>query len=85
MGRMLGVADSTADIDGGIVKDLSSLTTASGSTVGFYGATPATQRASSAQASSNLATSSSFGATQLAAMQEIMNTLTAIGAWKGSA
>jgi len=85
MGRSLGVANSTADIDSGVVSGLTSLATASGSTVGLYGATPTTQRASSAQASSNLATSSSFGATQLAAMQEIMNTLTAIGAWKGSA
>jgi hypothetical protein len=53
--------------------------------VGFYGTTPSSQRASSVQATSNLATSASFGATQLAAVQEIMNTLSALGLWKGSA
>lgn len=56
-----------------------------GGTVGFYGKTPVTQRASSVQVSTNIATSASFGATQLAAVQEIMNTLSALGLWKGSA
>jgi len=53
--------------------------------VGFYGYTPVVQRSSSVQATSNIATSSSFGATQLACIQEIMNTLTGLGIWKGSA
>ena len=51
----------------------------------FYGATPVTQRASSIQASSALVSSSSFGTGQLAIVQEIMNTLTGLGLWKGSA
>lgn len=53
--------------------------------ISFYGVTPVAQRSSSVQATTNIATSSSFGATQLAAVQEIMNTLTAVGLWKGSA
>lgn len=57
----------------------------SGGTVGFYGKTPVTQRASSVQVSTNIATSASFGPTQLAAVQEIQNTLSALGLWKGSA
>lgn len=55
-----------------------------GGLVGLYGVTPIAQRLSSVQAASNLATSSAFGATQLAAVQEIQNTLTALGAWKGN-
>lgn len=53
--------------------------------ISFYGATPVAQRSSSVQATSNVASSSDFGATQLAVLQEIMNTLTAVGLWKGSA
>lgn len=61
------------------------LGTSPSSLVGAYGATPVAQRASSNQASSNLTTSSSFGASQVAVIQEIMNTLTALGLWKGAA
>lgn len=53
--------------------------------IAFYGATPVVQRASSVQASSAIASSSAFGASQLAVLQEIMNTLTGCGLWKGSA
>lgn len=53
--------------------------------VGFYGTTAISQRAGSAQATSALATSSDFGATQLAALVEVMDTLTALGLWKGEA
>lgn len=51
--------------------------------VGFYGKAPVAQRAysSAVHATSALATSSSFGATQLAAIQEIQNTLIALGVW----
>lgn len=51
--------------------------------VGFYGNAPAAQRAysSAVHATSALATSSDFGATQLAALQEIQNTLIALGIW----
>lgn len=51
-------------------------------TVGFYGTTPVAQRATtSTQKSTNVATSASFGSTQLAALQEVMNTLYAYGLW----
>lgn len=53
--------------------------------VGFLGATPVSQRASSNQATTNIAVSASFGATQLAVIQEIMNTMIALGLYKGSA
>lgn len=76
--KSIGVAYEDQQLDGAIMGK-------SGGTVGFYGKTPVTQRSSSVQATSNLATSASFGATQLAAVQEIMNTLTALGLWKGAA
>ena len=76
--KAIGVAYEDQQLDGAVMGK-------SGGTVGFYGKTPVTQRASSVQATSNLATSASFGATQLAAVQEIMNTLSSLGLWKGSA
>ena len=76
--KAIGVAYEDQQLDGAVIGK-------SGGTVGFYGKTPVTQRASSVQATSNLATSASFGATQLAAVQEIKNTLSALGLWKGSA
>jgi len=53
--------------------------------IGFYGASGASQRAGSNQASSNLSSSASFGTLQQAIVQEIMATLTACSLWKGSA
>lgn len=82
MGRSLGVANSEADIDSGVVVGLSRLSSASGSTVGFYGATPVAQRATAAtHTTTNVVTSASFGTLQVAQVQEIMNTLIAIGIW----
>ena len=51
--------------------------------VAFYGGTPVAQRAysSAVHATSALATSTDFGATQLAALQEIQNTLIGLGIW----
>lgn len=51
--------------------------------VGFYGIAPVAQRAysSAVHATSALASSSDFGATQLAAVQEIQKTLIALGIW----
>lgn len=51
--------------------------------VAFYGAVPVAQRAysSAVHATSALATSSAFGATQLAALQELQNTMVALGIW----
>lgn len=55
--------------------------------LGLYGTTPITQRALAAQATSLVGTASSADVnTDLkAAIIEIMNTLAAIGIWKGSA
>lgn len=57
------------------------------SLVSFYGATPIAQRAGAAQATSAVGTASSADVTTglKAAVIEIMNTLAALGVWKGSA
>lgn len=51
--------------------------------IGFYGKAPSAQRAysSAVHATSALATSTDFGATQLAALQEVQNTFIACGIW----
>lgn len=51
--------------------------------VAFYGGTPVVRRtfSSAVHVTSNLATSASFGATQLAAVQEIQNTFIGLGIW----
>lgn len=61
--------------------------TATGVSVGFYGTSAITQRAGAAQATSLVATASSADVTTelKAAIIEIMNTLAALGVWKGSA
>lgn len=51
--------------------------------ISFYGTTPVSQRASSVQAT--VASSGSFGATQAALLNEIRNTLVALGLMKGDA
>lgn len=55
--------------------------------ISFYGVTPIAQRSLAAQATSLVGTASSADVnTDLkAALIEVMNTLTAIGIWKGSA
>lgn len=55
--------------------------------ISFYGTTPISQRAAAAQATSLLSTASStaIDTATKAALIEIMNTLAALGAWKGSA
>jgi len=53
--------------------------------IAFYGTTAITQRAGAAQATSLLASSTAFTSVHLAALQEVMNTLTVLGLWKGSA
>jgi hypothetical protein len=55
--------------------------------VGLYGVTPIAQRALAAQATSLVGTASStaLDTATKAALIEVMNTLTAIGIWKGSA
>lgn len=51
--------------------------------IAFYGNVPVAQRAysSAVHATSALASSTAFGATQLAAVQEIQKTLIALGIW----
>jgi hypothetical protein len=55
--------------------------------INLYGGTPASQRASSIQAASVVSVSSNItiAASLTAWIQEVTATLTAIGAWKGSA
>ncbi len=55
--------------------------------LGCYGATPVSRRAAAAQATSLVGTASSTDVTSdlKAAVIEIMNTLAAVGLWKGSA
>ncbi len=55
--------------------------------VSFYGVTPIVQRAGAAQATSAVGTASSADVTTAlkAAVIEIMDTLTAVGLWKGGA
>lgn len=55
--------------------------------VAFYGTTPVSQRAGAAQATSLLSTASStaIDTATKAAIIEIMNTLAAMGLWKGAA
>ena len=50
--------------------------------VGFYGATPVVQRATAtSHTTTNVVTSASYGTLQVAQMQEVMNTLAALGLW----
>lgn len=60
---------------------------AAADTVGFYGATPVSQRASSIQATSVISAYSSTTASALigALLVEIANTLNGLGMWKGAA
>lgn len=50
--------------------------------VGFYGAVPVVQRATATtHTTTNVVTSASYGTLQVAQMQEVMNTLAALGLW----
>lgn len=55
--------------------------------ISLYGGTAVSQRASAVQATSSIGTASSTAVTTgvMAFLVEVGNTLTAIGAWKGSA
>jgi len=83
-----GPAYTTGSITTGLASPVGVGATAN-SLVGFYGETPAAQRASSSQATS-LISGVSTGAVStnslvLAALIEVMNTLDTIGMWKGGA
>jgi hypothetical protein len=77
--KPIGVAFEDPLLDGAILGK-------SGGTVGFYGKAPVAQRAAAAQATSLVGTASATAVdTDLkAAIIEIMNTLQAVGMWKGS-
>ena len=55
--------------------------------IGFYGDTPIAQRAAAAQGTATVGTASATAVTSdvKAAIIEIMDTLTALGLWKGGA
>lgn len=80
-GRALGALQSN-------LTDIDRIQMNAGGKLGFYGVTPAAQRASSSQATS-VVSGISTGAVStnsllLAAVIEIMSTLTACGLWKGT-
>lgn len=81
--KPIGVAYEDQDLDDATIGKAPAL----GGKVGFYGTTPLTQRAAAAQATSLVGTASATAVdTNLkAAIIEIMNTLQAIGLWKGAA
>ena len=59
-----------------------SIGSAASEKVGFYGTTPVVQRATaSTHTTTNVVTSASYGTLQVAQMQEVMNTLAALGLW----
>ncbi len=63
--------------------DGTSIGGAASSKIGFYGKVPVVQRAysSAVHATSAASVSASFGATQLAILQEIQATLIGLGVW----
>ena len=81
--RPIGVAYEDQDLDDATLGKSAAL----GGKIGFYGTTPVTRRAAASQATSLVGTASSTAVdTNLkAAVIEIMNTLQAIGLWKGAA
>lgn len=96
-GRDLGVATSKPTLEGLTVGG-NAINTSGGAatinlgtqttdTVGFYGTTPATQRAAANQAASVVSATSYISVTSnLAAWAaEVSATLTGLGLWKGSA
>lgn len=81
-----GPSVTTGSTDIGLGSPVSVGTTTT-SLVGFYGTAPIAQRSGAAQATSAVGTASSADVTTglKAAVIEIMNTLAALGVWKGSA
>lgn len=78
-GKALGVATDQMVFN--------SLAVETGGLFGLYGTTPIAQRSLAAQATSLVGTASSTAVNtdMKAALIEVMNTLAAMGAWKGSA
>ena len=78
---------SDAEVVSGNNSAGTSVGTAATEKVGFYGTTPIVQRSGAAQATSLVGTASSADVTSnhKAALIDVMNTLAAVGLWKGSA
>jgi len=77
------LSTTTYEYIGANTDDGAIICSASADKVGFYGKAPVAQRpySSAVHATSALASSSDFGATQLAAVQEIQKTLIGLGIW----
>jgi hypothetical protein len=75
--KPIGVAFKDPQLDGAVIGE----SAANGGKAGFYGKTPVVQRPYSAavHATSAQATSSAFGATQLATLNELINTMVGLG------
>jgi hypothetical protein len=81
-----GVTPAAATVTALTATGNVALGNATSDTIGLYGVTPIAQRAGATQATSLVSvTSASFATAYAAALLEIMNTLTALGIWKGSA
>jgi hypothetical protein len=78
-GRALGILNSN-------LNDIDQIQHNTGGQLGFYGATPITQRANLIQAASVVSVSSNItiAASITAWVVEVTNTLIALGLWKGS-
>lgn len=79
-GRALGALQSN-------LIDIDRIQMNAGGKAGFYGATPASQRAAAIQAASVVSVSSNItiAASLTAWILEVTNTLTGLGLWKGAA
>lgn len=77
--KAIGVAYEDQQLDNAIVGKSASLS----GKAGFYGKTPVVQRpfSSAVHCTSAASVSASFGATQLAILQEIQNTFVGLGIW----
>lgn len=75
--KPIGVAFKDPQLDGAVIGE----SAANGGKAGFYGKTPVVQRPYSAavHATSAQSTSSAFGATQLATLNELINTMVGLG------
>lgn len=78
------ITDDLVVTDALTVNGAVALGNAAADTIGFYGTTAISQRASSAQ-STSLVISNSIGTAAEAVLEEICNTLTQLGLWKGGA
>ncbi len=76
-----------AGVSGGVIVGNSATNSINPGKVGFYGTTPATQRAAAIQAASVVSATSYISVTSnLAAFcAEVAATLTGLGIWKGTA